>query len=75
MHQGSNIVDILSMLCVEIRLINEAVYVCSICVNVPMLEAKIYSQTDMLMKLKLQRSKHGSKSARSSEQQDMLGLG
>ena len=40
------------------------------CVNVPMLVAKIYFQTGIL-----QRSKHGSNCARSSEQQDMLGLG
>ena len=45
------------------------------CVNVPMLEAKIYSQTDIFLEPRLQRSKHGSNSARSSEQQDMLGLG
>ena len=45
------------------------------CVNVPMLEAKIYSQTDIFSDLRLQRSKHGSNCATSSEQQDMLGLG
>ena len=45
------------------------------CVHVPMLEAKIYSQTDIFSELRLQRSKHGSNCARSSEQQDMLGLG
>ena len=45
------------------------------CVNVSMLEAKIYSQTDIFSELRFQRSKHGSNSARSSEQQDMLGLG
>ena len=45
------------------------------CVHVPMLEAKIYSQTDIFSDLRLQRSKHGSNCARSSEQQDMLGVG
>ena len=45
------------------------------CVNIPMLVAKIYSQTDMFSELRLQRSKHGSNCARSSKQQDMLGLG
>ena len=45
------------------------------CVNVSMLEANIYSQTDIFSELRLQRSKHGSNSARSSEQQNMLGLG
>ena len=43
------------------------------CFNVPVLEAKIYSQTDIFSELRLQRTKHGSNSARSSEQQDMLG--
>ena len=42
--------------------------------NVPMLEAKICSQTEIFSELRLQRSKHGSNCARSSKQQDMLGL-
>ena len=45
------------------------------CVRVPMLEAKIYSRTDVFSDLRNQRSKHSSNCARSSEQQDMLGLG
>ena len=45
------------------------------CVNLPMLEAKIYCQTDIFLELRLQRSKHGSNCARSLKQQDMLGLG
>ena len=45
------------------------------CVNLPMLEAKICCQTDVFSELRLQRSKHGSNCAKSSEQQDMLGLG
>ena len=45
------------------------------CGNVPMLEAKIYSQTDIFSELRLQRSKHGSNCARSSEQQNMQALG
>ena len=39
------------------------------CVHVPMLEAKICSRTDIFSDLRLQRSKHGSNCARSSEQQ------
>ena len=39
------------------------------------LEAKIYSQTDTLSDTRLQRSKHGKNSDRSSEQQDMQSLG
>ena len=42
---------------------------------VPMLEAKICSQTEIFSELRLQRSKHGSNCARSSRQQDMLALG
>ena len=38
-------------------------------------EAKIYSQTDTFLDPRLQRSKHSSNYARSSEQQDILGLG
>ena len=38
-------------------------------------EGKIYSQTDIISDRRLQRSKHGSNCARSSEQQDMLALG
>ena len=45
------------------------------CVHVPMLEAKIYSPTDIFSDLRLQRSKHSRNCARSSEQRDMLGLG
>ena len=45
------------------------------CVNVPMLEVKIYSQTDIFSEVRLQRSKYSSNCARSSEQQDMLALG
>ena len=45
------------------------------CVHVPMLEPKIFSQTDIFLDLRLQRSKHGSNYARSSEQQDMQALG
>ena len=39
------------------------------------LEWKIYSRTDIISDRRLQRSKHGSNCARSSEQQDMLALG
>ena len=38
-------------------------------------EGKIYSWTDIISDRILQRSKHGSNCARSSEQQDMLALG
>ena len=38
-------------------------------------EAKIYSQNDIISDRRLQRSKHGKNCARSSEQQDMLVLG
>ena len=38
-------------------------------------EAKKFSQTDIFSDPRLQRSKHGSNCARSSEQQDMLALG
>ena len=38
-------------------------------------EGKIYSRTDIISDRRLQRSKHGSNCARSSEQQDMLALG
>ena len=38
-------------------------------------EAKIYSQNDIISDHRLQMSKHGSNCARSSEQQDMLALG
>ena len=40
-----------------------------------MVESKIYSRTDMFSDRILQRSKHGSNFARSSEQQDILALG
>ena len=40
-----------------------------------MLEAKIYCWTDIFSELRLQRSMHSSNCARSSEQQDMLGVG
>ena len=39
------------------------------------LEGKINSRTDIISDRRLQRSKHGSNCARSSEQQDMLALG
>ena len=39
------------------------------------IEAKIYSLTDIFSDPRLQRSKHGNNSARSSEQQDMQALG
>ena len=38
-------------------------------------EGKIYSQTDIISDRRLQRSKHSSNCARSSQQQDMLALG
>ena len=38
-------------------------------------ETKIHSQTDIFSVLRLQRSKHGNNSDRSSEQQDILALG
>ena len=38
-------------------------------------EGKIYSRTDIISDRRIQRSKHGSNCARSSEQQDMLALG
>ena len=38
-------------------------------------KGKIYSRTDIISDRRLQRSKHGSNCARSSEQQDMLALG
>ena len=40
-----------------------------------LIEAKIYSQADTFADHRLQRSKHGSNSARSSEQQGMQALG
>ena len=39
------------------------------------IEGKIYSWTDIISDRRLQRSKHGSNCARSSEQQDMLAVG
>ena len=39
------------------------------------IEAKIYSRTDIISDPRLQRSKRGNNSARSSEQQDMQALG
>ena len=39
------------------------------------LEGKIYSRTDIISDRRLQKSKHGSNCARSSEQQDMVVLG
>ena len=45
---------------------SECMYVCM------HVEAKIYSRTDTFSNPRLQRSKHGSSCARSSEQQDMV---
>ena len=39
------------------------------------IQTKIYSRTDLFLDPRLQRSKRGNNSARSSEQQDMLALG
>ena len=39
------------------------------------IEAKIYSRTDIFSDCRLQRSNHSNNCARSSEQQDMLALG
>ena len=39
------------------------------------IEAKIYSRTDIFLDPRLQRSKRGNNSARTSEQQDMQALG
>ena len=50
----------LSTLCVEIN------YMSVQYVHVPMLEAKIYSRTDIFLNLRLQRSKHGSQIIRAA---------
>ena len=50
------------------QVLDEAVYISYI-------ESKIYSRTDIFSDRVLQRSKHGSNCARSSEQQDILALG
>ena len=44
-------------------------------VNIMAIEARIYSRTNIFSDCRLQKSKHGSNCARSSEQQDMLALG
>ena len=48
---------------------------CKRCCAIYHIRGKIYSQTDIFSDLRLQRSKHGSNYARSSEQQDILALG
>ena len=74
MHQGSNFVESVNAVCWN-QAYKWSYFMSVQCVNVPMLVAKIYSQTDIFLELRLQRSKHGSNCARSSEPQDMLGLG